>query len=142
MKAFIEKIQALLAEQPEQAVAALAEIGYIPGPAAGAMAPENLLESEAVKAKVAAAIEEAAKTLKAGVIAILEMCALAGMEKLAIGFIREGTGLEDARTKVLEAKAAEAGRTHIRSTVGALSTGEESPVVADAKARAGQAKKK
>lgn len=141
MKAFLEKIQALFAEQPDQVAAALAEAGYIPKPAAGTgtdkiLTPEALLESEPVKAKVAAAVAEAVAAMKSSVIAILEVCALGGAsETLAIGFITAGTSLEDARTKIMADKAAAAGRTHIRSTVGALSTGEVNPLVADAKKR-------
>ena len=146
MKAFLEKIQALFAEQPDQVASALAEAGYVPKPAAGTgtdtnLSPEALLESEPVKAKVSAAIAEAVKSTQAGIVAILELCTLADMEKLAIGFITAGTSLEDARTKIMAGKADAAGRTHIRSTVSALSTGEASPLVADAKARAEAQKK-
>lgn len=142
MKAFVEKIQALFAEQPDQVAAALAEVGYIPKPAAGTgaennLTPEALLESEPVKAKVAAATAEGVAALKAYVIAIMEMCALGGAsETLAIGFIAAGTSLEDARTKIMADKAAAAGRTHITSTVGALSTGQVNPLKADAEKRA------
>lgn len=146
MKTFLEKIQALFAEQPDQVAAALAEAGYIPIPAAGTgadtnLSPEALLESEPVKAKVAAAVTEALAAMKTNIIAILEVCALADMEKLAIGFITAGTSLEDARAKILADKAAAAGRTHIRSTVSALSTGEVNPLLADARSRAEAQKK-
>ena len=147
MKAFVEKIQALFAEQPDQVAAALAEVGYVPKPAAGTgadstLSPAALLELEPVKAKVAAAVAEALATAKTNAIAILEVCALAGMEKLSVGFITAGTSLEEARTKVLAEKAQGAERTHIRSTVGALSTGETNELLADAKARAQTAQNK
>jgi len=156
MKSFLEKIQALFAEQSDRAAAEsgltaiLAEAGYILKPAAGTagtgaesnLSPEALLELEPVKTKIAASVAEALASMKANVIAILEVCALADMNKLAIGFITAGTSLEDARTKVMADKAGASGRTHIRSTVAALSTGEPNPLVVDAKERAEAANKK
>jgi len=138
MKEFQEKIQALFAEQPDRVVAALAELGYIPKPAAGT---DLNLAPEAVTEKVKAAVAEALTAMKANVIAILEVCTLADMNKLAIGFITAGTSLEDARTKILASKAEAAGRTRILSTVGPLSTGGVNPLVEDAKERAAAQKK-
>ena len=139
MKAFVEQIKALFAEKPDMVTLAMAELGYVLKPVEGAGQAEAAAEIERIKAEARTGTE---KEVVARVTDILEVCALAGMEKLAIGFIKAGTSLEESRTKVLAEKAAEAGRTHIRSTVGALSTGEVNPLLADAKERADAQKKK
>ena len=75
-------------------------------------------------------------------LAILEICTLAGMEKAATGYIKdESLDVEAVRAKVIEARAAEAERIRIRSTVGPLSTGELNPLIEAAKKAAEAAKK-
>lgn len=69
--------------------------------------------------------------------AIMEICNLAALEKDAYGFvIDESLSVESVRTKVTEKMAAEAEKTKIRSTVGAVSTGEVNALVNDARKRA------
>ncbi len=68
---------------------------------------------------------------------IMEICALAKMDAAALGYVQDATlGIEDVRAKVTEAQAQEAEKTRIRSTVGALSTGEVNPLITDARKRA------
>ena len=74
-------------------------------------------------------------------LAILEICTLAGMEKAAYGYAKdESLDVEAVRAKVIEAQATEAERIRIRSTVGALSTGELNPLIEGAKKAAEAAK--
>ena len=70
---------------------------------------------------------------------ILGLCEVAGVHDLAFvqGLLTDGVTTEQARTKILEAKADQSKQTHIFSTVSALSTGEVNPLLADAKRRAG-----
>jgi len=74
---------------------------------------------------------------QARAIEIMEICALAGMEKDALGYIKDtALSAENVRLKVVEAQAAEAEQTRIRSTVSATTTGEPNPLMDDAKKRA------
>ena len=74
------------------------------------------------------------------VVQIMEICALAKMDAAALGYVRDITlNVEDVRRKVVESLADEARKTHIRSTVSALSTGEVPPVIQDARKRAEEA---
>jgi hypothetical protein len=75
----------------------------------------------------------------AGVIGILEVSSVAGMEKMALELVRDKLTIEQARERIINAKAAEAEKTQIRSTVGALSTGGVNPLIEDAKKRASDA---
>lgn len=98
--------------------------GYAGGYAAGT--------AEATEAGRAAAQTRATE--------IMEMCALAGLEKEALGYVKDtALSAEDVRKKVVEAQAAAAAATQIRSTVGAVSTGEVDPLLADARRRAAAA---
>jgi ClpP class serine protease len=71
---------------------------------------------------------------------ILEVCALAALEKDALGYVKDtALSVENVRAKVVEAQAAAADATKIRSTVSATSTGEVDPLLADARKRAAAA---
>jgi capsid assembly protease len=69
---------------------------------------------------------------------IMEICVLGKVDTAgAIAYLQDkALGVEDIRAKVVEAQANEAEKTRIRSTTGALSTGEVNPLIADAKKRA------
>lgn len=136
MKAFTDTIQALFAEQPEQVAGALAELGYVPKGEGASLKTEELLASEPVQARIAEERTAAEEALQTRVIALMEMCALADMGQMALGFIRSGTSLEAARDQVMAEKAAAAERTTVRSTIGALSTGAANPLLENAKKRA------
>ncbi len=123
---FVERIKALFASAPaEEITPGLAEAGYI-----SKEESDRLIE----EAKTAAAQET-----MAGVTGILEVCSVAGMEKMALGLVRDKLTIEQARERIINAKATEAEKTQIRSTVGALSTGGVNPLIEDAKKRASDA---
>jgi ClpP class serine protease len=123
---FVERIKALFASAPaEEITPGLAEAGFI--------AKE---ESDRL---VQNAKDSAQEEVMAGVIGILEVCSVAGMEKMALELVRDKLTIEQARERIINAKAAEAEKTQIRSTVGALSTGGVNPLIEDAKKRASDA---
>jgi signal peptide peptidase SppA len=122
----VERIKALFASAPaEEITPGLAEAGFI--------AKE---ESDRL---VQNAKDSAQEEVMAGVIGILEVCSVAGMEKMALELVRDKLTIEQARERIINAKAAEAEKTQIRSTVGALSTGGVNPLIEDAKKRASDA---
>jgi signal peptide peptidase SppA len=157
MKALLEKLRAAAIDTPAEMLAsALAEMGFVPkAQTEGVLIPSANLEAIAVAMGVKAdqlvgdlkgvdfsAIKaEAEKTIRAQTVSVLEICALGGMEKLSIGLISSAASIEDARKQVLEAKAESSQQAVIKSTVTALGTGEISPLITDAKARAAAAKK-
>ena len=68
---------------------------------------------------------------------IMEICTLAKMDSAALAYVQNAAlSVKDVRAKVVEAQATEAEKTRIRSTTGALSTGEANPLIADARKRA------
>lgn len=157
MKALLEKLRVTCADAPAELMAsAFAEMGFVPKTQSeGILMPSANMEAIAAALGVKAdqlagdlkgvdfnAIKaEAEKTIRAQTVSVLEVCALGGMEKMSIGLITSGASVEDARKQVLEAKAAESRQAVIKSTVTALGTGEVSPLITDAKARAEVAKK-
>ncbi|MBN2437543.1 MAG: S49 family peptidase [Deltaproteobacteria bacterium] len=101
---------------------------------------EKLVAEAETSAKAeghAAGLEAGRAEAKAWAKEILATCKLAGTEKMAFDLITDETTVEKAREKIQEARAAEAERNKIISTVDPLKTGEENPVLADAKRRAG-----
>ena len=89
----------------------------------------------------ATGLKEGANKSMERTLAILEICTLAGMEKAATGYIKdESLDVEAVRVKVIEARAAEAERINLRSTIGPLSTGELNPLIEGAKRAAEEAK--
>lgn len=123
---FVERIKALFASAPaEEITPGLAEAGFI--------------AREEADRLIRKAQDSAQEEALAGVIGILEVCSAAGMEKIAIECIKDKLTLEQAREKIIDAKATAAEKTQIRSTVGALSTGDVNPLIEDAKKRAADA---
>jgi flagellar biosynthesis/type III secretory pathway protein FliH len=99
-------------------------------------AADQMAKQEGRAAGYAEGQESGRKDAQTRALKILEVCARAGMEKMAPALIQKGTALETARAEVLAAKAVDAERTQIRSSVSSLSTGEVNPLLADAKKRA------
>lgn len=158
MKALLDKLRAAVADAPADMLAsALAEMGFVPkAQNEGLFVPSANMETIAaafgMKAEQltgdmkgvdlnAVARAEIEKTVRAQIVSVLEICALGGMEKMSIGLVSTAASIEDARKQVLEAKAGAASQQTIRSSVTALGTGEVSPLITDAKARAEAAKK-
>jgi signal peptide peptidase SppA len=124
---FKEKAAALFSEaSQEELLAALTELGFLP-----AMTPEaKAADTERIKT-------EAEKEALTRVNGIMDICSLGGMEiSVAAKMVSDGTTIEAARTKVMELKAEASRKQAIRSTTGALSTGEVNPLIADARSRA------
>jgi signal peptide peptidase SppA len=164
VKEMIEKLRALGKDIPAELMAALAEMGFVPK-AQAAQPDRTAIIAEAVTALasglkikpellagdlskvdygpiIAGIKKEATDEVTARVKGILEVCALGGKEKLAIGLISSNATIEDARKKVLEAKQTDSNQHQIQSSVGALGTGEVSPLILDAQKRAKAVEKK
>lgn len=164
MEKILEQLRALTKDLPaDQMESAMAELGFVP------KAQGNPPDLAAVKAEVMAELaaglgikpemlagdlksvdfaaiktgmkKETEMEIAARVTGILETCSLAGMEKMAAELITSGVSVEDARIKVVEAKAAGGTRTHIRSTVNVLADGDVNPLLEDAHKRADAAAK-
>lgn len=125
-----QQLENLLRENAEETVSALAEIGYVPRESASHEEPEDTVKiaSEAATKARKEALEE--------VMRIIEACDLADRPKLAGTLIAEGVTVEEACARLAAEKAKDAERDTIRSTVGAVSTGEVNPLLADARKRA------
>ena len=168
MEKFLEQLRAMTkdlpAEQTALFVQALSALGYVPkadatqidrsaivAEAMGLLAkglgikPE-MLAGDISKVDYAAILTGMKKDTDTEVMArvtgILEMCAQEKKESMALGLIKSGESIDDAKKKVLEAKVADSNQQHTRSTVGALGTGEVSPLILDAQKRAESAKGK
>ncbi len=72
---------------------------------------------------------------------IMELCSLAKTDMAsAMDYVKDtALGVEDARKKVIDARAEADKQTAIKSTVGPLSTGEKNPLIEDARKRAAAA---
>ena len=113
-------LNTLLASSPELVNVVLKNAGFI-------------LESQADQAKndaKNAGTDEAMKVASE----IIDLCATAEMPDLAKSMIESRATIDQVRTKLLEAKAAN--KEEIISTVGAVSTGDINPLLMDAKRRA------
>jgi len=161
MKALTDTLREALQNAPaDKVAAAMAELGYAPKPQAGSIiiTQANLdaiatgigvkveqltgdiknIDFAAIRTGIK---EEAKKEATARVTQIMEMCTLAGLEKMALGYVSKEDSIEDIRKQIIEAQAADAQNKNIRSTVRALSTGEVNPLIADAQKRAEAVKK-
>lgn len=97
--------------------------------------------AETAKAVEKAKTEGVAEAIR-GAVSILELCAVAGNEKLGLKLISDGATEDEARKQLIEAKSGEteAEKQQIISTVNPLNTGETNPLLADAKQRAKETK--
>lgn len=152
MQSLIEKLRAITANEPAEAVAkALAEMGFVPKDQAQGISiqqqnldaiaaaldlkPEQLI-GDLNGVNFTAIQEKAEKSARAQIISVLEVCALGGQEKLAMELVTAGATKEDAQKKVHEAKAAGSRQQTVKSTVAATTTGEMNPLIEDASRRA------
>lgn len=130
MKTLRERLDVALADVPkEDAESVLREMGYF----AEAPQAEAAVDVEKITAE---AREEGRKEALSYYQEVMEVCSLAGMNDMALTLIEQNVTTEDARKKVIAAKASREGKDEIVSTVGALTTGEVSPLIANAKRRA------
>lgn len=130
------ELKTVMAEVPvEDVQAVFAELGYILKPSEGSMimsaADMDKMKQDADKA--------GSESMRNSILQILDCCAVAGMEKAAAQYVRDGLSLEDVQKNIVGAKADEVEKTRIRSTVGAVTTGAVNPLIEDAKKRAAEA---
>ena len=129
------QLEGLITTPDLDAEAALGELGFVPRPSGVAETP---VDPDKIRAEAAdAATVETMGRVKG----ILDLCALAGRPEMATALIKEDLSVEDARKRILEARAEEGNEQEIVSTVSALSTGEVNPLLANARERAEKADK-
>ena len=159
MEAVLQKLRAIFSDGPaEMFASAMAELGFVPkaqmegkialplanldviAAGLGIKAEQLTGDIKVYFAAIRSGIKKEAETeITARATAILETCSLAGMEKMAIELITSGTDVQEARTKVFDAKANGATRSKIRSTVNPMNDGEVNPLLEDAHKRAATA---
>jgi signal peptide peptidase SppA len=93
---------------------------------------DKILQESKIEAK-----EAAIKETKAGILEILDLCAVGNMPQLGLKMVTDGISKEDARKQIMEAQAS---NQNINSTVNPLNSGETNPLLADAKKRAKEVK--
>ena len=126
-----EQLEALLTNPDVDAGAVLAELGYVPASS-----------QEDNEQALATAREEGSNETLQRVCGILDLGKLGGMPDMAKGLIESKASVEEARTKILEAKAKQGSEERIFSTVNPTTLGDQSALVADAKKRAEAARPK
>ena len=125
------QLEAILTAPDFEAATALAELGYIPTPT-GDQTPEAL---------TAAGVKQGLADERTRATAVAGLCTLAETPELTEELVKSGVSAEDARKKILAAKAAAGseGET-ITSTTSGLKSGGINPLIADAEKRAGISK--
>lgn len=148
----LEKITSAFKDaKPEEIEKAMIGFGYVKkeGMATEEDVSAKLAEqAKSHEAETAKAVEKAkseskaegANDAKKAVVSILELCAVAGNEKLGLKLISEGVTEEDARKQLIKAQTNEENENQVISTVNPLNTGETNPLLADAERRAKEAK--
>ena len=132
MKTFKEKLEALLKEHPEsESGPALAEMGLIKT----AEGTEVLTRDQVEKIK-ADAKQEAVREHTEQAVSVAEMCGLSDTSHLLPSLLKDNVPPEEAKKRILAEKAKMSDGNAVRTTVGALSTGEVSPLVKNAEKRA------
>lgn len=137
--------------KPEEIEKAMEGFGYVlkEGMVAQAEVDAKLAEqtkshdAEVVKAVENAKAEgkvEGEENAKKVAVSILELCAVAGDNDLALKMVSEGMTEDEARKQLISAKAKESDDQVVISTVNPLNTGETNPLLADAERRAKEAK--
>ena len=105
-----------------------------------AAAKQDVVTKADAETLVAAAEVAAKQEAQTRATEIMEVCALAALDKDAIGYVKDtALSVEQVRARVIETQAAAADRIRIRSTVSATSTGETSALVDNARKRAAAA---
>lgn len=129
------QLEELLTLPEVDAAAILKELGYAP---AGAGTESADTDPETIMAEgVDAGRKEALERVKG----ILDLCKLAGMPRMAAELILSDLTVDQARERILKARAEEGDDREIISTVSGLSDGGVNPLLADAEKRAGEAKR-
>ena len=122
----------------EDTAKAMGELGYVTKAEHGTIL-EKLTKgykedsAEAVKNAVTNGVKEA----KEATVGILELCSIAGLEKMGLKMIVDGISAADARDQIMAAKAT---TQTVNSTVNPLNSGEANPLLADANKRVKEAK--
>ena len=105
-----------------------------------AAAKQDVVTKADAETLVAAAEVAAKQEAQTRATEIMEVCALAALDKDAIGYVKDtALSVEQVRARGIETQAAAADRIRIRSTVSATSTGETSALVDNARKRAAAA---
>ena len=128
----IEQIQTILSGDGVETEAVVSGLGFA---VRKDMEKTHQTENQAVKEDAVAAISAATK--RSG--EIVDICLLAGTPEMIKSFLAGEMSIEDIRKEVMDAKARAS--QEIISTVGAISTGEENPIIKNALKRAGKTKK-
>lgn len=135
-KGMMDSLCALLAADP--AAAGKQEVVTRADAETLVAAAETAAKAEGHAAGLAEGAEAGRQEARTRATQIMEICALAGLDKDALGYVRDpALSVEQVRAKVVEAQAAEAEKTRIRSTVSATTTGAPNPLMEDAQKRAG-----
>ncbi len=139
--------QAIKGVEGEELAQTMEKIGFVPKDGMLLKAESDALliaRDEDNEKKLATAIEKARAegvtegmdTAKKAVVSILELCAVAGNEKIGLKLISDGATEEEARKQLIKGQTNETERQNIISTVNPLNTGEINPLIADAQQRA------
>jgi hypothetical protein len=125
-----EQFETLMQQHPDEMAVVLTELGYVQTGNKVIMSPEDMDKMAAENSSVARsqALDYATQ--------IIDACMLAARPGLAKTLIAEEVSLEDAGARLQAEKAKDADKNAIRSTVGAVTTGEVNPLIADARKRA------
>ena len=116
-------IRKLLAGKDEAEIKeAMESLGYVPSGSGSQFDPDKMR-----------------KIALSGISEIMGMCELAGIQdiKFVKKLISDGVSVAEAQDRILEAKADQSDQNEIFSTVGATTTGEQNPVLAEATRRSG-----
>lgn len=142
--------QAIKGVEGEELAQTMGKIGFVPKEGMLLKAESDALltaqaedhkkeMSKAIETAKAEGITEGKEESKKAAVSILELCAVAGNEKIGLKLISEGVTEEDARKQLIKAQTDET-KGQIISTVNPLNTGETNPLLADAERRAREAK--
>lgn len=127
----IEQIKTVLNEDGVEMEEVMSSLNYVPR--ADIENVETLAQS--ASDDYAASVEAMSQRTNE----IVDICMLAGTPDMIREFLAGDMSIENVRKKVMDAKADAS--QEIISTVGAISTGEVNPLIANAEKRAGKAKK-
>lgn len=140
MKAFAEKIKSMIEAEGNgvDINAALGELGYMPKIGEG----QVVLTHDALSAWSDAVLihgkaegrAEAEKEFRERMSELFDLCAVAGRADMLPTMLLNNMTIEDAKKAIIAEQARSTNA--IRSTVGAVSTGDSNPLIEDAKERA------
>jgi len=132
MKTFKEKLEALLKEHPESETGpALAEMGFVRKVEGAEVLTRDQVEKIKADARAEAITEHTEQA-----VSVAEMCGLSDTSHLLPSLLKDNVPPEEAKKRILTEKAKMSDGNAVRTTVGALSTGEVNPLVKNAEKRA------